>query len=336
MLNKIYENIKNFIKDNYKILIIFTFLIIIFNIELDYEIYSSGGLINIEDRILVNSSYKQEGSYNLTYVSGKKGIIPFVLLSFVIPGWDLVSLDESRVENESFDDIVKRNQVYLKEGNSYSIISAFNEANVKYEIEEKNIVVLYILENAKTEIKVGDEILSIEGKSVTSTDNFLEILKNYKENDVIEIEVKRDNKKIITKSIVDVIAGENKIGLYLTTIYDIDTFGKVEINYKNNESGSSGGLMNALYIYDYLVKEDLTSSLKISGTGTIDENGNVGEISGVKYKILGADKKSADIFLVPYENYEEAKETKDKYDLDIKIIKVRTLKEAINKLKDIK
>ena len=68
------------------------------------------------------------------------------------------------------------------------------------------------------------------------------------------------------------------------------------------------------------------------GTGTIDKNGNVGEIGGVKYKILGAAKHNADIFICPKENEKEALETVKENDLKIKVIGVSTFKEALDEL----
>ena len=43
--------------------------------------------------------------------------------------------------------------------------------------------------------------------------------------------------------------------------------------------------MTALAIYNYLTEEDITHGKTIVGTGTIDINGNVGLIGGVKYKL---------------------------------------------------
>ena len=108
----------------------------------------------------------------------------------------------------------------------------------------------------------------------------------------------------------------------------------INLKFKWNESGSSGGFMLSLAIYDRLVDADLTKGRKIVGTGTIDANGNVGEIGGVKYKVLGASREKADIFFCPKENYEEAINTKNKYNLKLKIVKVETLEEAINYLKN--
>ena len=88
----------------------------------------------------------------------------------------------------------------------------------------------------------------------------------------------------------------------------------------------------ALSIYDYLTEKDITNNLNIVGTGTIDEEGNVGEIGGVKYKIKAAAKNKADVFFVPKGNYEEAINVKNANNLDIKIISISNITEAINYL----
>ena len=102
---------------------------------------------------------------------------------------------------------------------------------------------------------------------------------------------------------------------------------------KTTESGPSGGLMMSLALYNSLVSEDITKGRTIIGTGTIDIDGNVGAIGGVRYKLIGAVKKKAEIFLVPEENYEEALEVKTEKNYDIRLISVKTLQEAIDALK---
>ena len=55
----------------------------------------------------------------------------------------------------------------------------------------------------------------------------------------------------------------------------------------------------------------------------------------MKYKLIGAVKNKADIFLVPNgKNYEEAIKIKKEKNYDIKIVGVSTLKDAINELKN--
>ena len=52
--------------------------------------------------------------------------------------------------------------------------------------------------------------------------------------------------------------------------------------------GPSAGLMFTLGIIDKLKPEDLTGGKIIAGTGTIDDEGNVGPIGGIPQKLVGA------------------------------------------------
>ena len=120
--------------------------------------------------------------------------------------------------------------------------------------------------------------------------------------------------------------------MYLTEVINVKSDTLVEFNYKNNESGASGGLMSTLEIYNKITKKDITKGLTIAGTGTMNADGTVGEIGGVKYKLKGAVKKGADAFIVPTLNYEEAKEIKEKEGYDIKLIKADTFSNVLKEL----
>ena len=53
--------------------------------------------------------------------------------------------------------------------------------------------------------------------------------------------------------------------------------------------------MLTLAIYNSLVDKDITKGKKVVGTGTIEEDGSVGSIGGVKYKLNGAVRQKADV-----------------------------------------
>ena len=107
---------------------------------------------------------------------------------------------------------------------------------------------------------------------------------------------------------------------------------EININFKNGEGGSSGGLILALGIYSEITNEDILKGRNIAGTGTIDIEGNIGEIDGIKYKIAGAVKDKMDVILVSPFNYEEAKKVVKENNYDIELVKVSTFEEAINYL----
>ena len=127
----------------------------------------------------------------------------------------------------------------------------------------------------------------------------------------------------------------SKVGLSLATVIDYETNFNIKVKTKASESGPSGGLITALEIYNKIVSEDITKGNTIMGTGTIDKEGTVGEIGGVKYKILGAYKDGAEVFICPIENYEEAVKVKDEEKMDIKVIGVSTFEEALEKLAEL-
>jgi PDZ domain-containing protein len=75
-----------------------------------------------------------------------------------------------------------------------------------------------------------------------------------------------------------------------------------------NIAGPSAGLMFTLGILERLSPTDLTHGYKIAGTGTINIDGSVGAIGGVKQKVIGAEWAGAKYFFVPYDggNYADA------------------------------
>lgn len=101
----------------------------------------------------------------------------------------------------------------------------------------------------------------------------------------------------------------------------------------NSVGGPSAGLMFALGIIDKIEPEDLTGGYDIAGTGTIDDDGNVGAIGGIPQKMVGAREDGATVFLVPADNCAEAVANAVP---GLKLIKVSTLHDALAALQDLR
>lgn len=69
--------------------------------------------------------------------------------------------------------------------------------------------------------------------------------------------------------------------------------------------GPSAGMMYALGLIDKLTPQDETGGKVIAGTGTIDAKGKVGEIGGIRLKMLGAKRDGAAWFLAPKGNCDD-------------------------------
>ena len=332
MFNKLYEKINKIIKENYKFLIALVVLFILVFYELPFVIYRPGGTIDLSDRIIIDEKYETKGKLSMAYVSMMKGNIPFVLLSFVIPNWDLEKASKITLDNESVDDTIKRDRLYLEQGLDNATVSAYRAAGKEVNINKIHQMIIYITSEAKTNLEVGDIILKVNNQEFDELKDLQEYINSLKKDEVVKFEVERNEKIINCTASVYEIEGVLKVGISIVNDYDYDVTPKIEIKTEKSESGSSGGLMTALSIYNALTEEDITKGRNIVGTGTIDILGNVGEIAGVKYKLLGAENINADIFLCPKENYQEALKVKEENKLNIKLIEVSTLDEAIEKL----
>ena len=335
MFTKIYEKIKQFIKENYKELIVLLVVVLLFTIRLPYSIYTPGGAVNLNDRIAVEDGYEAEGSFNMAYVSMVRGSIPFLLISYVIPDWDIVPAEEITAEGENMDEMLEREKLYMQESMDAAIINAYKAAGRDIKITGTINEVSYIAKEAATDLKIGDIITEVNDEEISSLDDLKTIVSKLDGGEEVTLKVLREDKERECKAITYDTSDGVKIGVSLLTTYEYVTDPEVTITSKASEAGSSGGLMMSLTIYNQLVPEDITGGKKIVGTGTIDINGNVGEIGGVKYKLIGAVKNDADIFMCPEENYAEARKAAEEKDYDITIISVSTFEEAIKKLEEL-
>lgn len=329
MLNKIYEQIKYYIKKNYKLLIILFCLLFLFTLELPYYIDMPGGLIDVSKRLEIEDSYEMEGSLNLAYISEIKATIPTLIFAYFDDDWDIIKKDEVVASNETVEEINYRNHLLLEEANQNAIIVAFNKAGLDYEVKNRKVNVIYIYEEADTDLKIGDQIVSINGIKINNKEEALNIIKQ--SND-LSFQVINNGKEYTRRATKTNIEGEELVGVTVCETKEVIPSKEVSINFKKSESGPSGGFMMALSIYNYLTPYDITNGLKIVGTGTIDEDGNVGVIGGIEYKIKAAVKEDADIFFAPTGNFEEAQKVVLDEDLDIKLVEVSHIDDAIKYL----
>lgn len=334
MFNKIYSHIKSFFVENYKFLIIWAIIIFLFFYELPFVIYTPGGVVNLEERIEVSDGYASEGSLNMSYVSLVKGTLPMILLSYIIPNWDLVKSSEITSDDGSIDELLELEKLYMQSSIDNATILAYKTAGKRVDITREVNNIVYIADEADTDLEIYDELLTADGKSISTVEDLREIVESKSVGDTISFTVSRNGKEKKCSAVIYDTEDGLKVGISFLTTYEYDTNPEITVETKSSESGSSGGLMLTLAIYNALIPEDITKGRTVVGTGTISLDGTVGAIDGVKYKILGAVKNDADIFLCPMENYDEAIEVKEEFDLDIEIHGVANFDEALRFLEN--
>jgi PDZ domain-containing protein len=193
-------------------------------------------------------------------------------------------------------------------------------------------------------LKVGDQIIELDGTPLTSTPQLLDYLKIKKPGEVISLKVLRapvaqrssmetSTAKPLIELTVEVklsARDDNSalIGIIVETVQEFPISVKIKLA---ETGGPSGGLIFALGIIEKLQNENLTRGRNIAGTGTISDTGEVGPIGGITEKIIGAKKDGVDIFLAPIENCLDIS-TPQLLD-GIKVVPVATLAQALEVLR---
>lgn len=340
MITKIYEKVNNFIKKEYKFILFLLFIVLFTNLRLPFVIESPGGAISLEDRVIIDTENEAEGSFNMAYVTMIKGTPLTLLVAAIRSDWDILSYKDFTIGNEDYEDSVNRDKLRLHEAIANASIAAYKEAGQYVEITDSKTYVVHIDEKANTTLQINDIIKKVNDIEVLNLAEMKEAIKGLKAGDKVTFTVIRDGEYKSASAILynmnnkDEEDSDNiKVGIMAITEYQYKSDPQVEVKFEESESGSSGGLMTSLEIYNRLTEEDLTKGRKIIGTGEIDIEGNVGEIGGIKYKLAGAVRKKADIFICPMANYEEALKVKNEHNYDIELVGVNTLSEAISYLK---
>lgn len=323
---------RQYLKENYKFILSIILILVVFSIRFPYYIDAPGGITDMSEKIEIEG-FKSEGSFNLAYVKEYRATIPTLIFSLFNKDFKVIKQDDVMLDTEDYESYEMRDKVLMDESISNATYVAYKKAN-KYIKELSNkIVIIYITESSNSDLKVGDEIISINNEYVYNKDDVTNIVNKLSVGSKVDIKVKNNNKEYTRYAYIIEEDNNKIIGILISNLKEYETNPKVNVIVDKNESGSSGGLITALSIYNSLVKEDITNGLRIVGTGTIDLDGSIGSIGGVEYKLKSAIKNKADLFIVPLdENYEEALKLKKENNYDIEILGASTFDEVIDYL----
>ncbi len=155
-------------------------------------------------------------------------------------------------------------------------------------------------------LKADDVIEAVDGRPVSDLSALRTLLAGTRAGGPITVEVKRQgsNETLPTSTIASPDDGHTVLGVYLNPTFHFPFSVKIQIE---NIGGPSAGMMFALGIIDSLTPGNLTGGKPIAGTGTIDADGTVGPIGGIRQKLVGARRAGARYFLAPADNCDEVR-----------------------------
>ncbi|CAH1191235.1 putative protein YlbL [Paenibacillus auburnensis] len=307
-----------------------------------YIVYQPGSASEVAPMIKVQNADKDEkGTFMMTTVSASYANVALLIAS-LFNSYSEVVLKETRLGDKSEQEYAAEQVYYMNSSQSFAVQAAYHAANIPY---EDVVDYLYVFSVPDTDnqgqFQPGDKIISVEGKHIADPENLSALLSTRKIGDQVSVVLQRDGKEVKEQVTLvevkdkDTAAVKPGLGVVIGAVQKVKpkVAGKDVSFVDTNVGGPSAGLMFTMEIYNQLTPGDLSKGHRIAGTGTIDADGNVGPIGGVKHKIVAADREKAEVFFVPVKNYEEAKARADKIGTDMKLVPVSTLDDALEYMK---
>ncbi|MFP3883682.1 MAG: PDZ domain-containing protein [Actinomycetota bacterium] len=307
--------------------------VVAWNVELPYLAYSPGPIADAADSVVAEEVelFPPEGELLMLTILQQDVNVFEAFIAGVDPTIDLIRKQAVRREGESDEEYRNRVLDQMSSSNFRAVTVALQYLG--YEMVPVEVIVTDVEEGvpAEGEIEPGDVVRSVNGNPIYSFDDFEPALEGREVGDTISLTVDREGSTVelsVELAERDDEPGEPMIGITLRPVTEPPF--PIEIR-AGDVGGPSAGLMHTLAIIDNLTEGDLTKGRVIAGTGTIDFNGTVGSIGGIRQKVVAAEAAGADYLLVPEGNYETALTAERE---TIEIVPVATLDDAISFLEE--
>lgn len=293
---------------------------------------------------------KQKGTFMLTSVGISQARPLTYLWAQLKPYYTIEDADQV-TSGQNMTEYEQVQKFYMQSSINEAIYTAYKTAKQRVSRQYNGIYVLDVQKNSsfKHDLKIGDVVTAIDGHHFANANGFVKYIRGKRRGNLVTITYQRGKvQKSVRRRLVPISKKRAGIGIVLTDNMTVHTKIPVKVN-PGDVGGPSGGTMFALQIYGQLTNQDLRHGKKIAGTGTIDDEGNVGEIGGIDKKIIAAKQSGATVFLAPYvkptkavlkyepdhiTNYQLAKKTAQKYAPNMKVVPITTFDQTVSYLKN--
>lgn len=319
---------------------------------LDMYISRPGGAYDLAPLVEVAGGDTDDaGTFSLmTIAIGKATPITYAWSKFS-DKMKLLPATQVRRHGESDEEYGVRQKKLMNDSKTHAISVAFDKAGLPINRKFTGVFVAGVLPAGASvgKLEVGDIIQSIDQQELASAKEFMQEIGDKSEGQKVQLRVKRRKQEldvpIELKELPD-SNGRAGLGIEFEEQIKLETEPKVDIR-TEDIGGPSAGLMFTLELMNRLVDVDLTKGYNIAGTGEMLEDGSVGRIGGIDFKVMAADRQDIEIFFAPDDelpdevkkknpqlrsNYEEAKETADKIGTKMKVVPVKTIDDALSYL----
>ncbi|MFL6089066.1 MAG: PDZ domain-containing protein [Aeromicrobium sp.] len=279
-------------------------------------------------------TYKTSGAIDFTTVAVTRPEAHLSLVEAIVayftPGKEVIRRRAIYPEGESAKDSQKVSHLLFTSAQYSARVAAVRAAGYKVPIVP---VVRDVTKGypAAGKLEPGDVLVKINGERMKSSLDAFTAIGIKKPGDHIAITYRRDSQLHTVKLTAAANPDDRKRARIGITMATPKIPFKIDFHTGSQIGGSSAGAMFAVAIYDRLTPGSLTGGRHIAGTGTIELDGAVGPIGGVRQKLVGAAQSGATVFLVPAANCADAALDADRHGRahGMRLVRIDTLDSAI-------
>ena len=291
--------------------------------------YEGKDIVSVENR----DGAASEGELRMTTVSVQGSPGYDIPLAGVMSAWfdrdrSIMPVEALYPDDTDAEDNSLMNTVEMNGSQQEAIAAALAKQGISY---STTTIVAGVRSDgaAANRLEPGAVVLTVNGQQVTDVASAGEAIGRTPRGQKVNVTVRRKGEEK-SFALTPRYEGERAlVGIVLSRGFEFP----VKVNFAlDGIGGPSAGMIFALAIYDEMTPGDLTGGKKIAGTGTIDEQGTVGPIGGIRQKMIGARSDGAEYFLAPSANCDEVTGHIPK---GLQVVKIDSLSDAINSVEQI-
>lgn len=307
-------------------------LLFVLLMPLDYFVFLPGKALELREMVSVPDQDENDtGSFMMTVVLSQQANIPLYIRGMLDPNIDLYPAEQVRPSHISNEEYQQQMLDMMNESQLGAAAVALRESGYEVVQTGEGVLIITVSEESYAQgvLEPGDVLTALNGEPIHIREELTEAMIEMKPGDVVDLLVEREGEPFacsieLTPKTDDPLMGGIGIGC---NTYRWSVQLPVEVNVHSQDiGGSSAGLMMSLEIMNQLDPEDITGGYRIAGTGTINFEGQVGPIGGVRQKVMGAIESEADFFFAPKENAEAARQQAGH---KLTVVEVESIKDAL-------
>ncbi|HYG56955.1 MAG TPA: S16 family serine protease [Symbiobacteriaceae bacterium] len=275
-------------------------------------ITAPGAAVDTSRMVAVQGGVTRPGRLHMLIVTSQPANLFWYLYAKLDPRADLETPEEFLGEIEDYDKYIELTRRMMAESQLVAKAVALHEAGYGKGARSEGVEITDLATASPSTgyLVPGDIILELQGRPVASVAELRDVLLRAPAGRPVAVRIRRAKQEMS----VMVPTGEHTdperkgtaaLGIFIKDYLTFDV--PIPVRIKSGAiTGPSAGLMFTLQIIDQLTPGGLTGNMVIAGTGTIEYDGRVGPIGGVRQKVFAAEVAGARAIFVPRENYPAA------------------------------